>query len=384
MTAHIDTTSAAALLADMVRIPSVTPRDGHAPAERDLAAFVAGRLERAGLEVAVEDVVDGRSNVVARLAGRDRSRTLLLESHMDTVEADAMTVDAFGAEVRGGRLYGRGSCDAKGCLAAFMLALEARVASGAAPPVDVALAAVMDEEHRHRGVLHLLEGGPPFAGAVVGEPTELRLVVAHKGCVRFEVRTLGRGAHTSQPADGDNAIRRMADVIRFVEDDMAADLAGAGHPLVGPPTICAVMVRGGAGINIVPPDCTLSIDRRVIPGEDPDRVFARCRAAIEALDPDRIEVLPPMVTAHALTPPPDGAEVVAALASALGAAGLEAAPCGVNYGSDASSIAAAGIPAVVFGPGTIADAHQPDESVELAQVAAAATVVADLIDRFGT
>jgi acetylornithine deacetylase len=263
-----------------------------------------------------------------------------------------------------------------------MLALARRAQSGVPPPVDVVLAAVMDEEHRHRGVLHVLGSGRSFAGAVVGEPTELRMVIGHKGCVRFAVRTLGRGAHSSQPGDGDNAIRRMADVIRFVEDDMTADLARISDPLVGSPTICSTIVRGGAGINIVPPECTLFIDRRIIPGEDPGEVFSQCKTAIEALAPGSIEVLEPMVTAPALAPPGDGAAVVTAMAASLGRHELDPEPCGVNYGSDASKIRAAGVPSIVFGPGTIADAHQPDESVRLADVEAAASVVMELIDRF--
>ena len=138
-----------------------------------------------------------------------------LESHLDTVETDGMTVSPFAAEIREGRLFGRGACDAEGPLAAMMLAM-AELARGAPPPVDVMLAAVMDEEHQYRGVTALLERGEPFAAAVVGEPTELDLVVAHKGCVRFGVTTHGRACHSSNPWEGENAIMRMAEVLEFI------------------------------------------------------------------------------------------------------------------------------------------------------------------------
>src|SRR5512137_489324 len=145
---------ATSLLQRLVAIPSVNPRDTASPAEADMAEFVAGWLRGAGVEVETQTVLPGRPNVLGRVRGRDGSRTVLLESHLDTVEIDGMTASPFGAEIREGRLHGRGACDAKGPLAAMMLAVAA-LARDAPPPLDVLLAAVMDEEHHYRGVTAL-------------------------------------------------------------------------------------------------------------------------------------------------------------------------------------------------------------------------------------
>jgi acetylornithine deacetylase len=370
------------LLEAMVAVPSVNPRDAVVPPERTgegaMAALVAGILSKAGLEVTLQEVLPGRQNVIATLPGRDRGRALLLETHLDTVEVDGMTVPPFVPEVRGGRLYGRGSCDAKGCLAAFMAAMVECAHEGVRPATDVVLAAVMDEEHRFRGVLHLLDAGRRFRGAVVGEPSELRLVVAHKGSVRMEIRTHGRTAHSAQPQDGDNAILRMAGVLALIRNELEPEAAGHRHPLTTPATICPTVIHGGSGFNVVPGSCSMFLDRRTLPGEDPEAVWRGYRDRIEALAPGAIQVVPPALVDLALDTPP-ASPIVSALGEAMLRRGLDPAPIGVNYGTDASKIAHRGIPAVVFGPGSIADAHQPDESVELAQVESAAGVLIELI-----
>lgn len=373
------------LLQSLVSVPSVNPGDDPTPAEpprteRALAALVATTLAGAGLDVRTEEVLPDRPNVVATLPGRDRdpSHALLLETHLDTVTVDDMTIPPFTPDVRDGRLYGRGSCDAKASLAAFMAALMTVAGRGTPPPTDVVLVAAMDEEHRFRGILHHLEHAPRYRAAIVGEPSELRLVVAHKGSVRIEVRTHGRTAHSSQPEDGDNAVLRMAGVLAYIRDEMVPAAGRIRHPLTGPATVVPTIVRGGSAFNVVPGSCRLFLDRRTLPGEDPHAVWRDCRDRLQALAPGAVEVVPPALVDLALdTPPTD--PLALALSDALRRHGLEGAPVGVNYGTDASKIADRGIPSVVFGPGAITDAHQPDESVELAQVEAAAGVLADLI-----
>lgn len=372
----------AALLSRLVRIPSVNPREESKPAEREIAAAVAGWLEAAGLEVGQEDMGGGRPSVVARLAGEDRSRTLLLESHLDTVEVDDMTVAPFEPVVEGGRLYGRGSCDAKASVTAFMLALSRVAASGHRPAVDVALAAVADEEHHHGGIDHLLAGVLRPEAAVVGEPTQLRMVIAHKGGVRFRVIAHGRSAHSSQPWNGNNAIDRMVEVLEHIRDVIQPQLLDRPHPLCGPPTLTVTLIEGGAGINVVPSTCTIAIDRRTIPGEEGEEVFRELAASIRSVGPDRIEVPDVDFISH---PMETNAQttIATAMGRALDARGLDHRAIGVTYGSDAAVIGRAGIPVVVFGPGTIDDAHQPDESVELAQVQRAAEVIEELIRGYG-
>ncbi|HEX4213399.1 MAG TPA: M20/M25/M40 family metallo-hydrolase, partial [Candidatus Dormibacteraeota bacterium] len=280
------------LLSRLVRIPSVNPRDTPRPAEREAAGFVARWLEAAGLEVRQQDMGGGRPSVLARLAGEDRGRTLLLESHLDTVEVDDMTVAPFDPKIEGGRLYGRGSCDAKASVTAFMLAVSRVAAGGQRPAVDVALATVADEEHHHGGIDHLLDGGLRAEAAVVGEPTRLRMVIAHKGGVRFRVIVHGRAAHSSQPWNGDNAIDRMAEVLDHIRLRIQPRLLERTHPLCGPPTLTVTQIEGGLGINVVPSTCTIAVDRRTVPGEEGEDVFRELAASLESVGPGRVEVPP--------------------------------------------------------------------------------------------
>jgi acetylornithine deacetylase len=371
---------AASLLQRLVAIPSINPREAHAPAEAAMAEAVAVWLGEAGAEVEIQAILPGRPNVLGRLRGRDRSRIFLLESHLDTVEIDGMTVAPFGAEVRDGRLYGRGACDAKGPLVAMMLAVAALAREGP-PPVDVLLAAVMDEEHRYRGVTALLDRGEPFAGAIVGEPTELDLIIAHKGCVRFSVTTHGRACHSSNPREGENAILGMADLLDFIRRQVEPEATARTHPRVGPATVCVSLIHGGSAVNAVPAACTVHLDRRTLPGEEPLAVWADYRDTLEAFAPGKITVNEPYLLDYAMDTDP-AAPVVRVLADAVREMGRAAATRGVSYGTDASKLARAGIPSVVFGPGSIRQAHSADEWIELRQVEEAATILVRTIRAF--
>jgi acetylornithine deacetylase/succinyl-diaminopimelate desuccinylase-like protein len=363
------------LLRTLVRTPSVNPRDGSGTGEAALAEVVRGWLADRGVRAELHEVLPGRPNVVAFVPGRD-PRTVLLESHLDTVEVDGMTVDPYAGEVRDGRLYGRGACDAKGPLAAFLLAVAA-LAAGPAPPYTVVLAGVVDEEYRYRGVLHLLDklAVGEVVGAVVGEPTDLAVATAHKGVVRYTVRTLGEAGHTSRPAEAVNAVSLMNLVLSRLD---ASPPTTPDHPLLGAATRCVTRIHGGTGPNIVPGRCEIDLDRRTLPGEDPLDVWRREGDELRALLPGRVEVDRPFNVDYAMDTPADR-PVVAALRRALAGRGRDATVRGMPFCTDASKIARAGIPAVVFGPGSVLDAHSADESVALADVRLAAEVVVDLV-----
>ncbi|TMR93871.1 M20 family metallopeptidase [Nonomuraea basaltis] len=365
------------LLRELVRTPSVNPRDGSGPGEAALAGVVRRWLTDHGIAAESHEVLPGRPNVVAVVPGRD-PRAILLESHLDTVEVDGMTVDPYAGEVRDGRLYGRGACDAKGPLAAFMLA-TAELAAGPVPPYTVLLACVVDEEYRYRGVLGLLDAlpVPEVIGAVVGEPTGLAVATAHKGVVRYTVRTLGEAGHTSRPAEAVNAVSLMARVLGHL-DATPPDLPA--HPLLGPATRCVTRIHGGTGPNIVPGRCEIDVDRRTLPEEDPMAVWRSDGEELKTLLPGRIELDPPFNVDYALDTPADS-PIAAALCRALAGRGSDASVHGMPFGTDASKLARAGIPAVVFGPGSILDAHSAEESVALADVRFAAEVIADLARR---
>lgn len=366
-----------ALLGELVSTPSVNPRDGSGGGEAALAGVVQRWLTGHGIAAELDEVLPGRPNIVAVVPGRD-PRAILLESHLDTVEVDGMTVDPYAAEVHDGRLYGRGACDAKGPLAAFMLA-AAELAAGPVPPYTVLLAGVIDEEYRYRGVLGLLDDlpGTEVIGAVVGEPTDLTVATAHKGVVRYTVRTLGEAGHTSRPAEAVNAVSLMARVVGHLD---ATRPEIPAHPMLGPATRCVTRVHGGTGPNIVPGRCEIDVDRRTLPGEDPMAVWRRDGEELERLLPGRIELDPPFNVDYALDTPAHS-PVAAGLCRALTARGGDGSVYGMPFCTDASKLARAGIPAVVFGPGSILDAHSADESVALADVRFAADVIVDMVRR---
>jgi len=362
----------APLLRQLVAIPSVNPALQEGAGEGALAEFVAAHLRDLGASVQMQDVHPGRPNVIGRLRGGDTARRLVLEAHLDTVQTTGMTVEPFGGEIRAGRLYGRGACDTKASLAAMLLAM--RALRDSPPACEVLLAALVDEEVTFSGARALAASGIRAAGAIVGEPTDLRLVIAHKGVVRFHVEVVGRAAHSAAPAEGVNAIEGMMRIIDSLHGESAAARA---HPLTGPPTVCVTQIQGGSGANTVPERCTIHVDRRVIPGEHPEMAYRDLRDRIvraSAAFPGQIVVHEPYLLDDPMETAPDS-PVVRALATALTAATGRADLVGVPYATDASALAAAGIPCVVFGPGSLRDAHTASESVSLAEVAQAAEIL---------
>lgn len=371
------------LLARLVGIDSVNPAYG-GPGEADLARFIRDYFRRHGVETFTQPVLPGRENVVAVLPGVDRSRRIVLEAHMDTVSVDGMTIPPFEPTVREGFLFGRGSCDTKGGLAAMAQALVDRASSGSSPPCDVWLAAVVDEEHAYRGVVTLCEGLVSEA-AIVAEPTSLRIVTATKGVVRFRIRVDGRAAHSSRPELGTSAILGAARLALAV-DGYHRRLASATHPLLGHATGSIGMIAGGTQINIVPEACTLAIDRRLLPGETPRAALDDYQGEIDRIaaeDPSfRAVIEPPLLVDDPLETSADAAVVRVAAAAAV-AEGLDPAAVGVPYGSDASKLSRHGVGSIVFGPGSIDQAHAAVERVPVAEVERAVAFYGRFIDRFG-
>src|SRR5205085_1020835 len=223
-----------------------------------------------------------RDNLVARGERPGARRTVLLEAHQDTVPADNMTIDPFGARVEGGRLYGRGACDVKGGMAAMLAAFARLVREKPAGAADVILACTVDEEHTFTGVTRLVESGLRADAAVVAEPTCLKIVHAHKGVIRWHLETTGRSCHSSSPEQGVNAIYRMGRVLTGIERYADRLRASRSDLLLGPPTISVGRVEGGTSVNTVPDRCRIEIDRRVIPGEDAAAAPADLEAFLRA------------------------------------------------------------------------------------------------------
>jgi len=366
-------------LAALVRIDSVNPEFG-GPGEAGVADFVAEFLGGRGIETRRTAVLPGRDNVVGVVRGRDRSRRVVLEAHMDVVSTTGMTIPPFDPVIEGGRMYGRGSCDTKAGLAGMLHAVADLARAAEPPPCDVWLAAAIDEEYLFRGVTALCASipaarpGAPRSAAIVAEPTEMRVVVATKGVVRWEVVFHGRAAHSSKPLLGINAISHAAAFVREV-DLLHAGLADRVHPLLGAATGNVGVIGGGVQVNFVPDRCALQIDRRLLPGERTADVLAAYRAILERLsaaDPTvRGELVPPFLVDEALETPAD-ARAVQVAADVAKSLGLDPRPSGVPYGSDASKLSRHGLDCLVFGPGSIDQAHAAVEWIETRQVEAAA------------
>lgn len=357
-------------LADLVRINSINSAYEGGPGEKDVAAYVRRFFETRGIEVWEQEVFPGRNNVIARVPGRDPSRRLVYEAHMDTVSIKGMTIDPFDPVIRDGKLYGRGSVDDKAGLAAMMHAVADIHASGELPPCELWLAAVVDEEYSFRGVVKLCEG-LQAAAAVVAEPTEFKCVIASKGVLRWRIRTRGKAAHSAKPHLGVNAITAMARVVLALEEDHQR-LQHTRHPLLGPATCNVGVIKGGVQVNFVPDEAVIEIDRRLLPGEEVETVLAHYQALLNGLMIEHPGLVAEMETPPMLQDWPFQTDAETPLVNLsrdiLRGMGRDDTPCGVPFGSDASKFARLGIPTILFGPGSIDQAHAAVEYVECAEV----------------
>ena len=370
-------------LASLVRINSVNSSYEGGPGELEVATWVRGFFEQRGIEVWEQEVFPGRPNVIARLPGRDPSRRVILEAHMDTVSVQGMSIPPFEPRVDNGKLLGRGSCDTKCGLAAMMHAVASLHEEGIEPPCEAWMAAVVDEEFSYRGVVKLCEGLKAHA-ALVAEPTGLRAIIAGKGVLRWRIVVRGKAAHSSKPHLGVNAISHAARIVLAIEEDHAR-LAAKVHPLLGPATVNVGLIHGGVQVNFVPDECAIEIDRRLLPGESGPAVLAHYQSLFDVLKaqhPTFDAVMePPRIMDEALETAADSAP--ARIASAvLSEMGLDGALGGVPFGSDASKLSRTGIPSLVIGPGSIDQAHAAVEFVELAEVERAVEFYRNFILRF--
>jgi acetylornithine deacetylase len=334
----------------LVRIDSVNPTlVPGAEGEAALAHFVAGFLENRGVDVELRDAAPGRPNVLARIAGTGGGPSILLCCHLDTVSVEGMT-DPFSGVIEAGRLLGRGAHDVKGGLAAM---LSAAVMLAKTPPHgDVIVAGVADEEAFSKGTQALLDWGIRADMAIVFEPTELDVAVAHKGFAWMHLVTRGVAAHGSRPADGVDAIAHMGRVLGAVEA-LGVDLSRrASHALLGEASIHASLIKGGRELSSYPDACELDIERRTLPGETRHGVVREMEQILEALGRD-----PQFEAELELTlyrPAFEIAETDALPESLRDAAEHHRGMCtlvGMSGWTDSALLAEAGIPAVVFGPG---------------------------------
>ena len=371
------------LLRDMIAIPSVNPMRPNSgePVEAGMAAFIAAVLARAGIDCERQTIAAGRDNVIGIVEGNgSEAKGLMLNSHMDTVPVENMSINPFDPVLNNGRVFGRGSCDAKASIAS-MLAAVIEYANQPRRSAAVVFAAMADEEFAFSGAWKLIEKSWPVSACVVGEPTLLRRVIAHKGIVRWCINVQGVSAHGATPELGRSAVYDGARVALAVEEYAQQLAQKESHPLLGRPALNVGKVVGGQSVNIVPDKCVFELERRLLPGEDglravqdcEDFLRARLGPAVQFTFAEPYLVDPAMETASS-------AEIVSALARAQQATlGSETELAGANYGTDGSKLAKAGIDTVVCGPGDIAQAHTANEFVEVEQIELATRMYGHLL-----
>ncbi len=346
-------------------------------------------MEQLGIPFRREPVEPGRDNLIARLDGRvpvaGGGRVLMFAVHQDTVPVEGMTIEPFAAKISGRRLYGRGAFDVKGGMAAMLSALARLAHERPANMPTVIFACTVNEEYGFSGAQALTRRWTDRSSdimprkpdaAIVAEPTGLQVVVAHKGVLRWRVHTVGRAAHSSRPEAGQNAIYRMAPVLQALERYHREVLSKKEpHPLCGPATLSVGTIQGGVSVNTVPARCTIEIDRRLMPQECPQEAYQQVAdyLARDAAIQEPAVHEPPSMLGQAL-PDTENRTLAEQLARVTRKLAGGCRLIGVPYATDAAFFAAASVPTVVFGPGSIEQAHTADEWISLDQLEQAAEI----------
>lgn len=353
------------LLRALIALPSVNPTflppgDPNA-GEKRVGEFLAAVAGHAGLDIEFRPVTAERSNLLATYRPKAARRRILLAPHMDTVGAPGAV---FTPRVKANRLYGRGACDTKGSIAAMLSALTELAGEPNRPRhTEIIFVGLIDEESLQAGSRALAAGGFKADLAIVGEPTRCKLVTAHKGAVWLKLETHGKAAHGARPELGRNAAYEMARVCTLLEARYAAQLLHNKHPLLGHGTINLGAIHAGQQPNIVPDHCSALIDRRTLPGETDASVIRELSGLFrdEGLSAS-ISKFQPAPCPALETDPEQG------LVKQFMRCAKQKTPGAANFFSDAAVLSEGGIPSVLFGPGDIAQAHTPDEWIELPQL----------------
>ena len=377
MTPAIVPGDARALTRALVQVDSRNPTLARgAPGERACATLLRDVLDAWGFRTELQDAAPGRPNLVARIGDAAAgSRSLMLNGHLDVVGVEGMLHAPFAAEEREGRLYGRGSADMKGGIAAMCAA--AHRAADAGLPGEIVIAAVADEEYESLGTRALLAHGVRADACVITEPTKLAIMPAHRGFVWIEVEIAGRAAHGSRWDIGVDAIRHAGLLLAELDRVDAEVLPGRTHPLLGRGSLHASLIEGGIGMSTYPDRCVVKLERRTIPGERPEDALEEVRRAGDAVRARRA-TFAAEVRLLVTQGPSDvavDAPLVRGLAAAIDACGESARIEGMSAWTDAALLNDAGIPAVCFGPGDISLAHAAEEYIPLDEIDRAAAVL---------
>ncbi|TWT63886.1 M20 family metallopeptidase [Rubinisphaera italica] len=372
------------LLQELIAIPSVNPmgNDLSGPQffEQELTKWLVGFFRELGTPYEIQPVADGRSNVIARLEIDSALPSIMLEAHQDTVPVDGMTIEPFAPLMENGRIYGRGACDVKGGMAAMLSTFARLVREGTTAGANVIMSCTCDEEYTAKGARHLAqqwscdqESQTPVSSrpdfCIVAEPTDLNVIVAHRGVVRWKIQTHGRACHSSRPQDGHSAIYDMAHIVSALEKYAEALQENSEpHPLCGSSSLSIGKITGGTSVNIVPHLCEIEIDRRSLPGECSAKLLEDIEQFLRSETTVNFTFTPPWIDSPSLADDFNQNLAESLLNTINGIVDTPRVKQGAWYGTDASTFAAGGVPSVVFGPGSIAQAHTADEWIEIEQL----------------
>jgi acetylornithine deacetylase len=370
---------AVALARALIKIDSRNPALApDSPGEGDCARALASILDDWGFSVRLTDALPGRPNVLARIGPPD-APALMLNGHLDVVGVEGMVHEPFSGNSRDNRIYGRGSADMKGGLAAMCAA--AITATNPESDRQVIIAAVVDEEYESLGMRALLASGVRAEMAIITEPTRLAICPAHRGFAWFDVALKGRAAHGSRYDVGIDAIMHAGLLLGELDLVEQTRVSGPLHPLLGRGSLHASTIEGGVGMSTYPERCNLAIERRTIPGESVEKArveITEACARVKARRPG-FEAAVTLRTAQLPSDVPIDASIVRRLVDAIEHESFPLKIEGLSAWTDAALLNEAGIPTVCFGPGDIALAHAAEEFVPIEEIEGAKAVLARVV-----
>ncbi len=361
----------------MIAIPSVNPfqapaRKGYR--EQELAEYYCDRMSDLGLDVGTREVVPGRPNIWGVLKGKGGGPSLMLSGHLDTVGNESYA-DAFRPRAENNRVYGRGACDMKDALAGYLevvrLIREADLSLGG----DLILTGIVDEEDQMIGSKDLGHNGPWADYGIIGEPSNMTVCTAHKGQVGYRVRALGKAVHSSRPEDGVNAIEGIAHIVEALKAYQRRLMAADPHRLCGNGRCCPSVIHGGTIVSTVPDRCDLEIDRRILPGESREDVYRELKNLIANVSREHPQfefaIEGPTIDVQPLDIPIDDPIIDTVLSAYRFVTGNAIEPKAFPGGSDAPHF---GFPTLIFGAGSLQQAHSTDEYADIDEMVVATKV----------
>ncbi len=365
-------------LRDLVAIPSVNPFGEHTLdsiyGEANIVNFLTAKLCRLGFSIEILEHSPQRPSFVAFL-DLGKKETVALDAHLDTVSHLAMDIDPFDPKIKDDRLWGRGSCDTKSNMAIYIAAVEELLKSKDQITRNIVIIGCGDEEFSFGGISYLAKQGIKADFAIVGEPTELNALHAHKGVLRFRIDSKGLACHSSTPELGHNAIYDISRISLELEK-YHESLKKITHPILGSPSLSVGIISGGTTVNTIPPSASIEIDRRLIPGEDPHEIMNDMQKLISKVP--SAAVSPVHVSSLGFHEKPES-KAASKLKKACECHNHQPIFTHAAFATHAPFYAQNSIPSIVFGPGSINKAHSKDEYVPLDELEKAYHIICKIL-----